>query len=87
MPKIIPIKELKNTGNISELCHSSCEPIFVTKNGFNDMVVMSDEVYNQIMGKIRLYHIVSEAEEDIEQNNLIDSNSVFSELRGKYGYR
>lgn len=31
MPQIIPIKDLKNTAEISELCHRSEEPIYITK--------------------------------------------------------
>jgi len=41
MPKIIPIRDLKDTSTVSELCHESSEPIYVTKNGYGDMVVMS----------------------------------------------
>ena len=41
MPQIIPIRDLKNTSQISEICHSSNEPVFVTKNGYGDMVIMS----------------------------------------------
>ena len=43
MPQIIPIKDLKNTSDISDLCHVSEEPIFITKNGYGDMVIMSME--------------------------------------------
>ena len=43
MPKIIPIKDLKNTSDISEMCHRTDEPIYVTKNGYGDMVIMSME--------------------------------------------
>ena len=45
MPQIIPIKDLKNTSDISDLCHTSQEPIFITKNGYGDMVIMSMETY------------------------------------------
>lgn len=41
MPQIIPIRDLKNTGEISQMCHASNEPIFITKNGYGDMVIMS----------------------------------------------
>ena len=34
MPQIIPIKELKNTSEISEMCHRTEEPIYITKNGW-----------------------------------------------------
>lgn len=45
MPQIIPIKELKNTSEISEMCHRTEEPIYITKNGYGDMVIMSMENY------------------------------------------
>ena len=43
--QIIPIKDLKNTSDISEMCHRVAEPIYVTKNGYGDMVIMGMEVY------------------------------------------
>ena len=49
MPQIIPIKELKNTSEISDLCHKTDEPIFVTKNGYGDMVIMSIEKYESTL--------------------------------------
>ena len=49
MPKIITIKELKNTSDISEMCHRTDEPIYVTKNGYGDMVIMSMESYESQM--------------------------------------
>ena len=45
MPKIIPIRDLKNTSEISQMCHESREPIYVTRNGYGDMVIMSIEIY------------------------------------------
>jgi len=48
MPKIIPIRDLKDTTKISELCHSQGGPVFITKNGYDDMVIMSSEVYNSL---------------------------------------
>lgn len=86
MPKIIPIKDLKNTGEISELCHRSNEPIFVTKNGYSDMVVMSDKTYDEIMEKLRLYQLIAESEKDVENGRLADGETVFGALREKYEY-
>lgn len=86
MPKIIPIKDLKNTGEISELCHRSNEPIFVTKNGYSDMVVMSDKTYDEIMEKLRLYQMIAESEKDVENGRLVDGEAVFAALREKYDY-
>lgn len=40
MPLIMPIKDLRNTSEISELAHKQQKPIFITKNGYSDLVVM-----------------------------------------------
>lgn len=47
MPLIMPIKELRNTTEISNIAHKEQEPIFITKNGYSDLVVMSSELYDQ----------------------------------------
>lgn len=47
MPQIIPIRDLKNTTEISRLCNESNDPIFITKNGYGDMVIMSMKVYKE----------------------------------------
>ena len=49
MPKIIPIRDLKNTSEISQMCHESREPIYVTRNGYGDMVIMSIENYEEMI--------------------------------------
>jgi hypothetical protein len=38
MPQIRPITDLRNTNEISELCHAKKEPLFITKNGYGDLV-------------------------------------------------
>ena len=58
MPKIIPIKELKNTSEISEMCHKSNEPVYVTKNGYGDMVIMSMEAFEGISERLKMYQSV-----------------------------
>ena len=50
MPQIIPIKDLRNTNEISRLCHAKKEPVFVTKQGYGDLVVMSVETYDMLIG-------------------------------------
>lgn len=48
MSKIIPITDLRNTTKISELCHEKNEPVFITKNGYSDLVIMSAEAYEEL---------------------------------------
>ena len=47
MPLIMPIKDLRNTTEISNIAHKEQEPIFITKNGYRDLVVMSSELYDK----------------------------------------
>ena len=54
MPQIIPIKDLKNTSEISDMCHKADEPIYITKNGYGDMVIMSMEIYENIMRQLTM---------------------------------
>ena len=66
MPKIRPISDLRNNANeISEFCRETREPVFITKNGVGDMVVMSVETYERQMALINLYTKLAEAEEEI----------------------
>ena len=56
MPVIRPISDLRNKAKkISELAHKSGEPIFITKNGEGDMVVMSMAQYSKIQLKLDLF--------------------------------
>ena len=63
MPIIRPISDLRNKSNeISTFLHNSSEPIFITKNGEGDMVVMSISHYSQIQKKLELYSKLAVAE-------------------------
>jgi len=56
MPVIKPISDLRNKANeISKIAHHSDEPIFITKNGEGDLVVMSVAHYSKLQMKLDLY--------------------------------
>ncbi|MDR3288071.1 MAG: type II toxin-antitoxin system Phd/YefM family antitoxin [Peptococcaceae bacterium] len=85
MPRIRPITDLRNTTEISELCHQSHEPIFITKNGYGDLVVMSIESYERQFAKATLYAKLAAAEKQVADGaELIDADEVFSRLRVKH---
>ncbi len=55
MPIIKPISDLRNkSSELSKLAHSLDEPIFITKNGEGDLVVMSMLHYSKLELKIDL---------------------------------
>ena len=80
----IPIRDLKNTAAISEMCKKSAAPIFVTKIGYNDMVIMSAEVYDRIR-LVSVYEKLMEAEADIEEGRVLEGSASLRRLREKYG--
>jgi prevent-host-death family protein len=84
MPQIRPITDLRNTSKISELCHEKKEPIFITKNGLGDMVIMSIETYEQHMALIDIYEKLAIAEKQIQNGELLDGETVFAKLKAKY---
>lgn len=85
MPQIIPIKDLKNTSDISDLCHTSEEPIFITKNGYGDMVIMSMETYENSIWKSNLYRDLEISEKQIQEGRTQDARTALADLSKKYG--
>ena len=63
MPIIKPISDLRNKSNeISKLANDSNEPIFITKNGEGDLVVMSMNYYSKMQLKLDLLSKLSVAQ-------------------------
>lgn len=85
MPRIVPIKDLRKTTEISELCHAKKEPIFVTKNGYGDLVVMSIETYESIIGAADIDNAITSAEDEIAKGGeLFDAKSALASLKEKH---
>ena len=84
MPKIIPIKELKNTSEISEMCHKSDEPVYVTKNGYGDMVIMSMETFEGVSERLKMYQSLMISEEKMKEGKVKDARASLSSVREKY---
>ena len=85
MPQIRPITDLRNTNEISELCHAKKEPVYITKNGYGDLVVLSIEAYEELIDTLQTDAAIREAEQEIENGGeLVDARKALSSLRRKY---
>lgn len=85
MPQIVPMKDLRNTNEISEKCHASNEPIFVTKNGYGDLVVMSMETYENLVKAADVDMAIAMSEAEIKAGGeLLDARDAFGALREKH---
>ena len=81
MPLIMPIKDLRNTTEISNIAHKEQEPIFITKNGYSDLVVMSSELYDKFARMNRIDQAIFESEQEIANGaEAVDAEIVFAEL-------
>lgn len=85
MPQIRPITDLRNTTEISDICHAKQEPVFITKNGYGDLVIMSMETYEAMTETVLVDAAISEAEAEFRQNGqLYDAREALASLRRKH---
>lgn len=85
MPQIRPITDLRNTSEISDLCHARREPVFITKNGYGDLVVMSIETYEELLETLSADQAITEAEAEFSAGGeLHDARTALSSLRRKH---
>lgn len=85
MPRIVPIRDLKNTTAISTLCHEDDEPIFVTKNGYGDMVLMSIETYEKNLFLANVYGKLEEAKQDMKNGKYSSVEDAILRIRKNHG--
>lgn len=83
MPQIRPVSDLRNHfSEISRIVHESKEPVFLTKNGYGDMVVMSIEQYENIQQNQEIIMKLKEAELEADTSKERYSHSeVIDNLR------
>ena len=98
MINIRPVSDLRNKyPEIEELVIKEDEAVYLTKNGYGSMVVMSIEKYADLMkqidiekaleakfGNVNIEEILEEMDKEIENPNtkFVTHEEVFSKLRG-----
>lgn len=86
MPHIIPIRDLCKTVEISELCKNTKEPIYVTKNGYADLVIMDAQAYDAKMAKYDIYEKLAAGLKDIEEGRVSDGEDAMRRIKEKHGF-
>ena len=82
MINIRPVSDLRNKYlDISNYCHSTNEPVFITKNGQGDLAVMSIECYDNLMAKIDLYSKLAEGLKDIQEGRVQSFEEAMSDIK------
>lgn len=85
MPTIRPISDLRNSANeISDFCRQTRQPVYITRNGTGDMVVLSMEEYERQQALIDLYGKLAVAEQEVASGAQgEDFFTVARQLRGR----
>lgn len=83
MPHIRPVSDLRNNfTEISRIVHETNEPVYLTKNGYGDMVVMSIEQYEKQQLENEVYLKLKEAELEAKSTSKrYTHKEVFKKLR------
>ena len=85
MPTIKSSADLRNNYNeISTFCHTYPEPVFITKNGKGDLVVMSIEAYEELTSRFELYSKLKEGMDDIASGNTRPFSEAISDIRRRH---
>ena len=85
MPNIRPSSDLRNKYNeISEFCHKYQEPVFITKNGAGDLVVMSHAEYERLTGLQELRQLLDAGLSAVNTGKTRSVEDVFAELEQRF---
>ena len=85
MPQIRPITDLRNTTEISDICHAKREPVFITKNGYGDLVIMSMEAYEDLIDTASIDATIGKAESEYARTHEShDARAALASLRRKH---
>lgn len=78
---IRPVSDLRNNfADISKTVHDTKKPVFLTKNGFGDMVVLSMEAYENLQLESEIYFKLLEAERAESSSPALSHNDVWGEV-------
>ena len=83
---IVPMRDLKDTVKIENLCKETQTPVFVTKNGYGRLVVMDIQYFEKLMDEIYEAIQINEGIADVEAGRVHDGHSVLEEMKAKYGF-
>lgn len=86
MPMIRPSSDIRNCYNeISEYCKEKCEPVFITKNGASDLVVLSNELFDKLMARLEFHKLLDEGISDMLTGRETDSEQALAKIKKDLG--
>ena len=84
MAVIRPSSDLRNKySEISSFCHAYDEPVYITKNGVGDLVVLSNEAYERLCGTWELHTKLDKGLQAMRDGDTHPAEDVFSDLEAR----
>ena len=88
MPTCVPIRDMKDTAKFSALVQSAPGPVTVTKNGYDEFVVMRSADYEAMrdeVAKAEILNRMAKAEMELAAGDYVDGASFTQNIRARYG--
>ena len=82
--QIVPIRDLKDTVKIENLCAEEKGPVFITKNGYGKLVVMEIGYFEKLLNQAFEAKIVNDGLSDLENGKTKNGKQAIEELKNKY---
>ena len=83
---IVPMRDLKNTTKIEALCKETKEAVFVTKNGYGALVVMSMDLYEELLQQVYEAKLINAALKEVKEGKIRDGHKALEEIKAKHGF-
>jgi len=72
---------VNNLNEILEYCQNYHEPVFVSNNGQGRFAVMTEDTYDQLLGRLELYHAIEDALERMENGEIIQEEEIINFIK------
>lgn len=88
MPVCVPIKDMRDTASFATLVETSSEPVVVTKNGYDQFVVLRSRDYDELKkaeARANLMERIAIAERERAEGSSLDAADAIASIRRKHG--
>ena len=80
MPMVMPIKEFGNVERVRDMCMRTNDPIYISRDGKEEMVLLNIGLYNDLFAKMEVYRKLDEGERDVSEGRESDAFSMLARL-------
>ena len=82
--EIVPMRDLKDTVKIEELCKNN-DKVFVTKNGYGRLVVMDIDYYKGVQDELEEAKAIYDGLKQMHEGKVKSGELVMQDMKDKYG--